>query len=73
MAGEFWLGADDREVEGVFRWKSGALADDRLGFWPLQSLPGEERDCLQLNSDGRWLAAHCADARPYVCELDPPP
>jgi hypothetical protein len=71
MAGEFWLGADDRELEGTFRWGNGAIVDDRLGFWPSQSLPGDDRDCLQLNSDGRWLEARCEDARPYVCELEP--
>ncbi len=79
---ELWLGASDRESEGVWRWEA-----DNVQFWQgLQAGAGGsaigalvnawnagepsnsgDEDCALLQSGADWRDESCDDLKPYVC------
>ena len=69
--GNWWIGLNDRDVEGTFRWHDGTTAV----FLPWNEdepndgggLFGAE-DCVELLPPGTWNDQGCEDPRPFVCE-----
>ena len=70
----FWIGLDDRLVEGTFRWLDGATSSYRK--WspnePNNNL-GKE-DCINLSPSnlGRWDDVLCDHARSFMCKVADP-
>jgi hypothetical protein len=71
IRGDKWyLGLDDRAVEGRFRW----LAGDREPAYARWE-PGEpdnagcNQDCVVLDDDddAEWTDTHCREVHPFVC------
>ena len=62
---------NDLDVEGTWTWISGTT----LGFthWGdgEPNNAGNNEDCGQVRSDGRWNDVNCAGAAPALCELPP--
>lgn len=86
MAGESWTAANDRTVEGTWRWSSGGT-DGGSQFWsgasngsPVGGLysnwetgqPNDlgTQDCAIIETNGRWDDKGCGDTKAYVCEGD---
>jgi hypothetical protein len=70
LDGNFWIGLSDLEVEGDFRWVTGAPLDytnwasgEPNNWW------GE--DCVEVRGNGQWNDENCGRSRPFVCECDP--
>uniref|UniRef100_A0A3Q3II69 C-type lectin domain-containing protein n=1 Tax=Monopterus albus TaxID=43700 RepID=A0A3Q3II69_MONAL len=69
----FWIGLNDRVVEGVWEWTDGSPFIETLSYWmPGQpdnwgSDPGE--DCGQVvgYSSGHWNDETCSAKRKYIC------
>jgi hypothetical protein len=72
----FWIGANDRNVEGELRWLGGAPVSSGFSAFapgqPDDAACGE--DCVALRGDrpgrsggGSWSDGHCEQRRPYVC------
>lgn len=79
---ELWLGGNDRELEGAWRWvdgdeqfwqgtqatSGGVVKNELYNNWN----PGEpsstgDEDCALLQGAGDWRDANCADRKPYLC------
>jgi hypothetical protein len=65
----WWLGLDDRDEEGVFRWIDGDIAD--FQFWadgePNDS--GGDEDCAHFYDGERWNDIYCDATMGVICEL----
>lgn len=67
-----WIGANDIDFEGVFRWtRQNRLVI--LPFWgalqPNDILsPLMEDDCVLMSQGGFWDDISCADANNFICE-----
>jgi hypothetical protein len=65
----WWIGYDDREREGEFRWQDGSAA--HFTYWK-RGQPDNgtcNEDCVALRQDagGRWQDTHCGQRRPFIC------
>jgi hypothetical protein len=69
-----WIGANDREEEGSFRWAGGSdLGYAAWIFGQPNDLDGAE-DCVELRGfDGGWIDIACTVdvARGSLCEQPP--
>ena len=66
----FWLGGNDKEMEGNWVWNSNAEKVKFNEFWR-SSRPKQDRDqnCLVMGNDGMWDAS-CANTRKTICMFD---
>ncbi len=63
---EAWIGLNDRESEGVFRWTDGTALDfERWAPYAPQRY-GEESDCVLSLPDG-WVDIGCEEPHVFVC------
>lgn len=74
QGGNQWIGLDDREDEGVYRWANGVILQRGVDYenWNTtepNNFFGE--DCIEMRGDGRWNDETCDATRRYVCECDP--
>ncbi|KAM4888618.1 C-type lectin domain family 17, member A isoform 2-T2 [Thomomys bottae] len=63
----YWLGLNDLEQEGEWRWLDGSPVT--LSFWDPQEpndLNGE--DCASMNRGGTWNDLACAKTTYWICE-----
>jgi hypothetical protein len=67
---EAWIGLNDREDEGLFRWSDGTPLD--FDHWgperPLR--PGQAEDCV-FNAPHGWHDVPCDERRAFICGLSP--
>ena len=65
----FWVGANDKETEGIFIWQHSSKKVD-AGFWK----PGEpnnhvgNEDCVRIYSGGKTNDVPCMFKTKFVCE-----
>ncbi len=72
LGAKVWIGLTDREVEGLFRWDSGAaLVGSHFDDGEPNDSGGE--DCVELRSGGGWNDISCAVSNAYVCAAPSPP
>jgi cysteine-rich repeat protein len=63
-----WVGASDRDPDGVFRWIDGSAVEHSF-FANREPSDGDAGCLLLLNSD-RLAAEPCDSKRPFVCEFE---
>lgn len=64
---DFWIGLNDRAVEGDFVWEDGTPAGYTRWYAGEPNQMGEE-DCTQVRSNGTWNDMACEDTRPgFAC------
>jgi hypothetical protein len=78
----FWIGADDRAVEGEIRWLDGEEIPWVYSNWDVPDSPNDfqgNEDCLELQvvadlftGAGQWNDADCATSRHYSCDAVSP-
>jgi hypothetical protein len=65
----WWVGLDDREREGAYRWQDGSRADRAL--WakgePDHYACGQHCAAMLEHGRGRLRDMHCATRAPFVC------
>lgn len=63
----WWIGLDDRALEGKFRWAAGTSTFATWGRGEPDNA-GCNQDCVAMRvEDGRWNDTHCLEPRPFVC------
>ncbi|XP_064237797.1 C-type lectin domain family 17, member A isoform X4 [Aotus nancymaae] len=63
----YWLGLNDREQEGDWRWLDGSPVT--LSFWePEEPNNIQEEDCASMNKDGTWNDLSCHKSTYWICE-----
>jgi hypothetical protein len=68
-AANWWIGINDREKEGRWRWDDLELAE--YGEWARDQPDDANRteDCAVWRStDGRWFDTHCRAYNPFICQ-----
>ncbi|KAJ3605426.1 hypothetical protein NHX12_027473 [Muraenolepis orangiensis] len=71
----YWLGLNDRTVEGQWEWTDGSPFIESLANWRTGqpdnwgAEPGEDCGHLQAASFGQWNDENCAVARRYICKV----
>ena len=72
-AANAFIGLDDRDQEGVYRWADGRLVTDELMnslFSFLSSDNKGSEDCTRFRKNvGRTEAIDCGDRKQYICEI----
>ncbi|KAK7102702.1 hypothetical protein V1264_020885 [Littorina saxatilis] len=72
--GYIWLGADDKQVEGEFRWSDGTLVlPDPPVTWILDDSESvSPQDCVGLHSSNVVVDRRCGDVHlaVFVCQID---
>lgn len=64
-----WIGLDDLETEGTFRWVTGKA----LGYEHFEGLEPNDsgvEDCTMQNTDETWNDTNCGDTVAAVCECE---
>lgn len=70
----FWIAANDREMEGTFRWTDGSTLTYSAWAENEPNDAGGAEDCAQGNfrGVGQWNDGRCSGGQVYVCEFDRP-
>jgi hypothetical protein len=69
----FWIGYNDRSVEGTWTWDFG---DSTYEYWyggqpdNAGGDPGEDCAALRYNNDGSWNDFPCTENHYYICEAE---
>ncbi|KAK5617685.1 hypothetical protein CRENBAI_001663 [Crenichthys baileyi] len=68
----FWIGLNDKIVEGVWEWSDGKPFIEYLSFW-MSGQPdnwNDAEDCGQLvgSNSGHWNDENCNNKRKYICK-----
>ena len=66
--GSFWIGLNDRSVEGNFEWIDGSVNDYR--DWAAEEPNNAyNQDCVQLwrQKNYKWDDDRCVAAKRYIC------
>ena len=69
----WWLGGDDRAVEGRFQWDADTSLPDTLWAKGEPDNTGCNQDCVVLptGTKPRFHDTHCGQHLPFICELFP--
>lgn len=74
---DFWVGLNDIEKEGDFKWNLGSDGDQNLGVPSVELFPwqqgqpdngGDNEDCVLKARDGTWRDEACNKKFRYICE-----
>lgn len=73
----YWIGLNDRKVEGYFHWMDGTQFDtSSFDSWgpnqPNNIAPNHlitNADCCSMKSDGSWWDDDCETPQPFICEI----
>ena len=71
-AGQWWVGLNDRDQEGVYTWSSGESVN-YLNWGIGEPENAEDDDCVELNAFGNetWNEVSCTENLRYICEVSP--
>ena len=63
----FWIGLDDRQTEGTFRWVDGKKSNYKnwAGGEPND---WSNEDCVSIKKDGKWNDLDCDSMAQYACK-----
>ena len=68
--GAFWLGGNDKKVEGNWVWNSNEKKVKINGFWQKERPRHDtEKNCLAMGRIGMWDGG-CTNPRKSVCEFN---
>ncbi|MCB9599254.1 MAG: C-type lectin domain-containing protein [Sandaracinus sp.] len=65
--GDWWIGLNDREDEGTWRWDSGSSSGYR-NWGNLEPNNFANEDCVSMRPDARWNDSGCNSNLRFVCE-----
>ncbi|KAM4528248.1 uncharacterized protein PAE49_000185 [Odontesthes bonariensis] len=71
----YWIGLNDRVVEGVWEWSDGSSFIEYISHWMLgQPDNFNDADCVQVagDSSGYWKDENCDDKAKYICKYSNP-
>ena len=70
---DYWIGLNDREQEGAWRWENGSSVAALR--WAPGGEGGDDEDCVSLMHDAEpgwaWAARDCQQQQGFVCEFHP--
>jgi hypothetical protein len=69
-AADLWIGLNDRNVEGVFRWSNGTSFVYENWRYGEPNDYGANEDCVEIEASGFWDDDECALKQGYVCETN---
>ncbi len=68
---EFWIGLHDLYYEGDYVWSDGTeLGYTNFDYGEPNDGAGYGEDCFEVEPGGVWEDDSCAEAQPYICELE---
>ena len=65
---EFWIGASDLEVEDTFKWATTQSLVDVNHYKHGEPHHDNEKNCLEVDSSGKWIVEDCKHPQHYICE-----
>ncbi|XP_019639719.1 PREDICTED: C-type lectin domain family 3 member A homolog [Branchiostoma belcheri] len=65
--GDYWIGLDDRQIEGRYVWNDGTV----LGYRNWARTPRRRRgkDCAGVMASGKWDVYRCRQRKAYICQM----
>ena len=70
---EVWLGGNDIDTEGTFKWSNENSTLMYSNFHETQPNNNNAffgQDCLTMKSDGFWFDHSCAETQRFVCQWE---
>ncbi|KAI8506560.1 hypothetical protein Bbelb_159870 [Branchiostoma belcheri] len=66
-AADYWIGLDDRQIEGRYVWNDGTV----LGYRNWARTPRRRRgkDCAGVMASGKWDVYRCRQRKAYICQM----
>lgn len=64
-----WIGLNDQEEEGQFKWKNSNLPVTFSNWLPGEPDGREHKNCVEMLQDGTWNDRYCWRNNPFVCEM----
>ncbi|XP_072036733.1 uncharacterized protein [Amphiura filiformis] len=70
-----WIGLDDLEVEGTFKWLDGSMflpsSWHSSWVWSGNNNPDNSGngDCTEIHDHGAWNDKHCSNSQRFVCKM----
>ncbi|XP_071835522.1 uncharacterized protein [Apostichopus japonicus] len=66
----FWIGLDDTQTEGVYRWTTDSTTLDDQNRIKFRSYNNEDLDCVVMDGRGNFKLKDCNDRFYVTCETD---
>jgi len=66
-----WIGMNDEEIEGTFKWGDGSKVDAGWTNWDggEPNSYGNGEDCVQAIENGKWNDISCSEPLVYICQV----
>lgn len=64
-----WIGLNDQEEEGQFKWENSNLPVTFSNWLPGEPDGREHKNCVEMLQDGTWNDRYCWRNNPFVCEM----
>ncbi len=67
---EYWIGLNDRTVEGIYVWPDGAAPGYSNWAADQPNNNGGWQNCTRMTQEDRWNDTACGDAYTFMCRVD---